>query len=363
LPFDATRSQEALAMRKIVKFVMIAVALATAGRIAAAHAADGVSFAGKTVTMTIGNAAGGGTDVYGRVLGKYLVNHLPGKPTLVVINQPGAGGVTSLNLWVVRAPTDGTAITIGAQSQTDPATLIETQAKYDPRDLTYIGGIGSHSQALFLEKSAVARLADRSAEPVITGIVGSVPRSGMYQAFWGAAFLGWNIRWVHGYGQSAELRQALERGEVDMTAFGSVADIEHLVSTGKFTVVAQTGAVKGGKREHLTMLGDTPVMAELMAGKIKDPLAQKAFVYWDDVTQIGSWLALPPKVPEAIVTAYVKAFNDTINDPEYRAVADQIAPDSPDVSRSELIALVDRLTGVSHGTLDYLQDELKRQRF
>ena len=212
-------------------------------------------------------SAGGGTDLYGRVLGKYLVNHLPGKPTLVVINQPGAGGVISLNLWVVRAPTDGTAVTIGAQSQTDPATLIETQAKYSPRDLTYVGGVGSHSQALFLGKAAVPRLTDRSAAPVVTGIVGSVPRSGMYQAFWGAAFLGWNVRWVHGYSQSAELRQALERGEVDMTAFGSVTDIEQLLATGKFTVVAQTGAVKGGKREHLPMLGETPIMADLKIGR------------------------------------------------------------------------------------------------
>ncbi len=238
-------------MRMILKIGTMAVALAVVGEMATpmARAADAVSFAGKTVTMTIGNAAGGGTDLYGRVLGKYLVTHLPGKPTLVVINQPGAGGVISLNLWVVRAPADGTAVTIGAQSQTDPATLIETQAKYRPRDLTYVGGVGSHSQALFVGQSAIGRLTDRSAVPVVTGIVGSVPRSGMYQAFWGAAFLGWNIRWVHGYSQSAELRQALERGEVDMTAFGSVTDIEQLLASGKFTVVAQTGAVKGGKRE------------------------------------------------------------------------------------------------------------------
>ena len=72
------------------------------------------------------------------------------------------------------------------------------------------------------------------------------------------------------------------------------------------------------------MLGETPIMADLMAGKIADPLAQKAFAYWDNVTQIGSWLALPPKVAEPIVATYVKAFGDTIKDPEYRAAADQL---------------------------------------
>lgn len=327
------------------------------------RADETISFAGKTVTMTIGNAAGGGTDLYGRLLGRYLVTHLPGNPALVVLNQPGAGGVIALNSWVVRAKPDGTAVTIGAQSQTDPATLLETQAKYDPRSLTYIGGIGAHSQALFVSKDAQARLTDKSAPPVITGVVGSVPRSGMYQAFWGAAILGWNIKWVHGYSNSAELRQALERGEVEMTAFGSVNDIRHLLATGKFVVAAQTGAVKGKERQPLPILGNTPLMAGLMRGKITDSLAQMAYDYWDNVTQIGTWLAMPPDVPAPITEVYVRAFDATVNDPEYASAIAKLAPDAPVVTRPDLVRLVDRLTAVSPETLDYLRTELKRQRF
>src|SRR5437764_464101 len=62
-----------------------------------ATAQDDISFARKTVAMTIGFAAGGGVDLYGRMLGRHLVSYLPGRPTLVVLNQPGAGGVSALN--------------------------------------------------------------------------------------------------------------------------------------------------------------------------------------------------------------------------------------------------------------------------
>ncbi len=72
-----------------------------------AMAQDAPSFAGKTVTMTIGFGAGGSVDLYGRTLGQYLVQHLPGHPSLLVVNQLGAGGVVALNGWVASAEPNG----------------------------------------------------------------------------------------------------------------------------------------------------------------------------------------------------------------------------------------------------------------
>src|SRR5262249_366207 len=67
--------------------------------IAPAAAQDDISFAGKTITMTIGFEPGSGPDLYGRVLGRHLPRALPGQPGFVVINQTGAGGVVALNNW------------------------------------------------------------------------------------------------------------------------------------------------------------------------------------------------------------------------------------------------------------------------
>lgn len=328
-----------------------------------ASAQEDVSFAGKTTTMTIGFAAGGGVDLYGRMLGRHLVRHLPGQPSLVVLNQLGAGGIVALNDWNNRAPPNGLSVTIGAQSQSDPDALIRMQARYDLTTFNYVGGLGAYSQGLFVNKDAVARLYDKSAKPLVMGLVGSTLRSGNYQVLWGAAFLGWNVRWVRGYTRTAELRHAMERGEIDMSTFGASADIDYLFRLNRFTVVSQSGTLKGGKHVPRANLGDAPIMSNLVKGKIKDPLAQKAFDYGEYVSQIGMWLALPPRTPGGIVMTYLKAFESTLDDPGYQAEFAKIDPDSPVASKTDLETIMGELAKVSPETLDYIQAELKRQGF
>lgn len=340
---------------------VLALAAASASRPASAK--DDITFAGKRVTMTIGQSAGGGTDRFGRLLGRTLVRHLPGKPSLIVINQPGAGGVVSMKSWFIKAKPDGLSVTIGAQSQTDPAALQRTHAKYDPAKLKFVGGLAAPSQALIGRNDAVKRLHDKSAKPVVMGVVGSTLRSGNYQVLWGAAFLGWNVKWVHGYRKTSGIRAALERGEVDMFTFGSVRDIKYLKGTGKMTVVSQSGYIKDGKRVGRAILGKAPILADLVKGKIKDPLAQKAFAYSEAVGQIGRWLALPPGTPDKIVAVYVKAFNATLKDPKYVSVIKKTAPDSPLATKESLEKLHSELDKVSPEVLGYIQGELKRQGF
>lgn len=328
-----------------------------------AAAQDDISFAGKTITMTIGFGVGGSVDLYGRILGQYLMRYLPGHPSLIVVNQLGAGGVVALNSWANKAEPNGLYVTIGAQSQTDPDALFRTQAMYDTTKFNYVGGMAAYSQGLFVNKNAVERLYDKSAKPVVMGLVGSTLRSGNYQVLWGVAFLGWNVQWVRGYPSTADLRQAMERGEIDMSTFGSSRDIEALFATGKFTVVSQGGTVKGGKRVARAIFGNAPIMADRVKDKITEPLAQRAFDYTENVSQVGMWLALPPGTPDGIVATYVKAFDATLNDPEYQAQFAKIDPDSPVASKAELENLVRELATVSPETIKYIQVEMERQSF
>ena len=326
-----------------------------------ASAEEAPSFAGKTVTMTIGFGAGGSVDLYGRTLGRYLVSHLPGHPYLIVINQLGAGGVVALNSWAAKAEPDGLAITIGAESQTDPDAIFRTQAKYDTMSFNYVGGLSAYSQGLFVAKDAVARLYDKSLKPVIMGLVGSTLRSGNYQVLWGAKALGWNVKWVRGYPSTSELRQALERGEIEMSTFGASRDIKGLIDSGDFKIVSQGGTVKDGQRVPRSVFGNAPILANLVGGKITDPLALKAFEYTENVSQVGMWLALPPKTPQPIVAAYVEAFEETLRDPDYQADFAKIDPDSPVAHKADIETLVGKLAKVSPETVGYIQDEMKRQ--
>jgi tripartite-type tricarboxylate transporter receptor subunit TctC len=337
-------------------------ALAAAGASPSA-AADDVSFAGKTISMIIGNAAGSGTDIYGRTLARSLAQHLPGHPSIIVFNQPGASGLIASNNWVKKAKPDGLSVTIGALTELDPGSLLRTRAAYDPSTFKYVGGLSAPSQALFINKDAVARLHDKSATPVVMGAVGETIRGGYYQALWGVAFLGWNVRWVHAYRDTSELRQAMERGEADMSSFGSVRDIQNLLRSGKFSVLSQSGTVRDGKVEPRPELGDAPIFSDLVRGHIKDPLAQRAHAYGENVSHVGRWLALPPETPDAIVNVYLKAYEETVRDPEYSDAVAKTDPGSPQVSKADLERMARELSQVSPDVIEYVQSELARQGF
>jgi tripartite-type tricarboxylate transporter receptor subunit TctC len=339
---------------------LAALASAGAGRQATA---DEASLAGKTINMTIGFAAGGGVDLYGRTLGRHIVHHLPGNPALVVLNQPGAGGVVALNEWARKAEPNGLNVTVGAQSQTDPDALNRTHAKFDPTTFKMVGGLGAYSQGLFINKDAADRLHDKSARPVVMGMVGSTLRGGTYQVLWGSAFLGWNVKWVRGYPSTSEVRQALDRGEIDMATFGATKEFDYLLKSGKFTIVSQTGYVQGGQRIKRAALGNAPILSDLVRGKIKEPLPRQAFNYWEEVSQIGMWVALPPETPESIADTYTEAFNATMNDSKFQDEYSRVDPDSIVAKKPDIENLVKELAKVTPATLTYLEAELKRQGF
>src|SRR3954469_18810073 len=100
--------------------------------ISPAVAQEQVSFAGKTITMIIASAPGGGTDVSGRIIANFLAQHLPGTPTVIIRNIPGAQGVTSMNYFVKQAAADGLTMTMGATNQADPLLYRKPNAAYDP---------------------------------------------------------------------------------------------------------------------------------------------------------------------------------------------------------------------------------------
>ena len=330
------------------------------GMIHPALAQDAIS---SPVTMTIGFGAGERPDLYGRILGRSLMRYLPGQPSLLVLNRPGAGGVIALSEWATKAEPSGTHVTIGASSQVDKDALMRTKARYDPATFKYVGGLAAPSQGLFIRKDAVEHLTNKSAKPVAIGVTGSTLRTGHYQALWGAAFLDWNVQWVQGYRMTAELRQAMERGELDMSPFGSSTDVEYLLAAGNFAVASQSGAVIDGKMVSRPVLGNAPIISDLVKGKIKDPLAQKAFEYGENIIQVGMWVALPPGTPDGIVATYLKAFQAAINDPEFQAAWAKIDPNSPVASKADLERLVRDLGNAPTEAVEYIQTELKRQGF
>jgi len=328
--------------------------------LSAAQAED-VNLAGKQVTMIIGSAPGGGTDTSGRVIAQFIANFLPGKPSLIVRNIPGAQGVTAMNYFVSQVAPDGLTITMGSTTQADPLFYRKPTAKFDPTKFAMIGGVGRGGTVLMIRKDAEPRLHDKSKPPVIMGSLGGVPRSGMQTTAWGISLLGWNAKWVVGYPGTNELLLALDRGEIDMTATGNLFHIRKLLGTGKFKILAQTGTLENGKLTSRAEFEGTPFVADMMKGKIHDPLVQQAFEYWASITAIDKWVALPPGTPEAYVATYRKAFAEAAKDPEFSEQGKKVSEDFEPMSAEDVTYLIRSLGKTSPEAIAYIGEMLKKQ--
>jgi tripartite-type tricarboxylate transporter receptor subunit TctC len=326
-----------------------------------AVAQDPVSFHGKSITMIVGFAAGGGTDAYGRLTASFLGNYLPGSPTIVVRNVPGADGVTAMNYLVQQVAPDGLTITMASSTSADPLNYRKPQAHFDPTTFAVIGGAVRGGEALLINKEAEPRLHDSQAKPVIMGSLGGVPRSGMYMTAWGIELLGWNAKWVVGYRGTSELMLALERGEIDMTTTANLFLIEKLIASGRFKILAQTGTLKNGVLAGRPDFGDAPIFARLMDGRIAEPVARRAFEYWGHVAIMDKWLALPPRSPQALLDVYREAYGKVVQDPDFLARGRKISDDVVPLLSGDVETLIRRLGDTSHEAIDYISTMLKKQ--
>jgi hypothetical protein len=245
--------------------------------------------------------------------------------------------------------------------QIDPLSVRVPQVHYDPAKFHYLGGVGRGGSMMIIDNEASKRIHDPKAEPVVVGSIGGVPRSTMQMAAWGIEYLGWNAKWVVGYRGTSDVMIALERGEVNVTSTGNMFHLAKLLQTGKFQILAQTGTLQDGKEVPRPEFADAPLFPELMKGKIKDPIVQKAFDYWQSLVATDKWLALPPNTPAAMVDTYNEAFGKLMKDPEFAALGKKISEDFEPMSRKDVELLVQTLSSTPDEALGYMKALLRKQ--
>lgn len=320
-----------------------------------------VSFQGKSVTMIIGSAPGGGTDASGRAIARFLGKYLPGSPAVVVQNMPGASGITAMNHFVHRTQPDGLTVVMGSNSIIDPVIYRNSKAQYDTRDIRMVGGVGRGGTVLFIKKDAEKRLYDRSAEPVVIGTIGPIPRAGMQPAVWSIEYLGWNAKWVAGYPGSNEVMLALDRGELELSATSNIFLVEDRIKAGAVKILFQGGQLESGQVVGRPEFGDAPIFLAQMQGKITDPVAQKAFEYWVALSSIDKWLGLAPGTPDEILATYRDTFKKLSVDPEFLKVGDTISDGFSPVDALDVETFVRTCAETPQEALNYLSDLMRKQ--
>src|SRR5215510_4593013 len=172
-------------------------------------------YKGKTISLSIGFDAGGGYDIYGRLLSRHLSRHIPGKPAIVVQNMPGAGSQRAAQWLYSVAPKDGTALgTFGRQMGIAPL-LTPATAQFDGTKFTWIGSITNEvSTCITWHTSAVKTWNDMLEKPVTLGGDGPGADPDVFALLYKNVFNA-KVKLVSGYHGTTPIILAMERGEVD----------------------------------------------------------------------------------------------------------------------------------------------------
>lgn len=330
-------------MVKSHSFGKAAVLAGLALLVAAAPArAEEISFAGKKIDMIIGSAPGGGTDLSSRLVGEFVAKYLPGRPTVIYRNIPGAQGIKALNYFATQVKPDGLSFAGGSQGHFDQAGRSLQGIEYDPLTFSYIGGINRGGTVFVMRKDALRnRLTKTGSQPpvIVPAVVGA--STGPQMALWGLEYLHWNVKFVVGYKGTQEMILAALKGEADSMASSSVSQLKPLLDDPNFVPFAQLGDLdEKGQFVPKAAFKDIPVFARMVMPSLKKD-EQEILLAWLQTQYIDKWFALPAGTPEPMVQAYKKAFIQASKDPEFiKAAVIQFGEDFATTSADNMTGLV-----------------------
>jgi tripartite-type tricarboxylate transporter receptor subunit TctC len=302
-----------------------------------AHADDIASFyKGKQIIVAIGASPGGGYDLYGRLLSRFFGRYVPGHPTVVPENMPGAGGMHVANYVYGGAPKDGTAIgTFSRTLLTLP--LFTSDSVFDPTKFGWLGSVSSDiSLCITGKNSPVKQWNDILSQTAVMGGLSPGSDADIYALLYKNLFDA-KIKLVSGYPGTTQILLAMERGEVDgLCGYSlSTATSTHpeWFSNRSVNFLLQAGLKKS------SALPDVPMALDLT----DDPVKEQILRVHLSAQAIAHPFAAPPGIPEDRKAALVNAFNETMKDPDYLEAAKQARIEVDPMTGDEINVLLGQI--------------------
>jgi tripartite-type tricarboxylate transporter receptor subunit TctC len=269
-------------------------------------------YRGKTLRMLVGYGPGGGYDIYGRLVAEFLPRHLPGNPTIVTQNMPGAGSFVAAKYIYEIAPKDGTVL--GSLAQTLALdSMTNTSAKVDVAKMPYIGRVVTNIDAgVTLPKSGIKSFEDVRAKQYTVGASGGGSTTVLFPIAL-KSYAGAKFKLVRGYSGTIDILLAMERGEVDIVGAyglpGMLVSHPGWVHRGEATLLFQASL----KRHPL--LPSVPTLPELaLSDEGREVLHAVA-----STGEIGRSILTTPGVPPDRLRALRTAFRALLEDPDFLA--------------------------------------------
>ena len=300
------------AFRPGMKFVAPALVglIAVGGALPAAAQAD--FYKGRTVELIISTGAGGGLDTNGRLVARHLGNHIPGNPTVVAKNMPGAGHIRAANYVFAQAPKDGTTIATFIPIFVMAQVLERSKSiQFNPANFEWLVSTSSSNSTIYVwHTMGVKTLNEAMEKEVLMGGTGVGSYNVIYPTVTNSV-LGTKFKIVMGYPSTTEIAIAMERGEVQGRAgnnFNSLTS-EHgeWLRTGKINLLAQVGFERD--REFPTV----PLLTEFA----KTEEARQILRFFSTDIVIGRPFVTSPGTPPDRVAMLRRAFDSLLKDPAF----------------------------------------------
>jgi tripartite-type tricarboxylate transporter receptor subunit TctC len=290
------------------------------------------------VSMIIGFGVGGGYDLYGRLVSRYIGKYLPGNPTIVPENMAGAGSLRAVDYLYSVAPKDGSVI--GTFSRTLPLAPLLSGANFDSRKFTWLGSVAQDVIVCFTSRSSpIKTWQDLLAKPSSLGGEGAGAEPDIYARFVKNIF-GAKIKLVSGYRGTNDIFLAIERGELDGVcgvSWGTVASVHpDYMRDGKISVIVQIGLRKAAD------LPNVPTLADVAQNKDQEEIIKLIVT----TLAMSRPFAAPPDVPADRKAALIAAFEKTTQDPQFKTEAQRIKLDVDFVPAHD----IDRLLAAAYAT-------------
>jgi tripartite-type tricarboxylate transporter receptor subunit TctC len=304
-------------INNLVRATVAAAALAVVPATMAWAQSPAEFYKGKNVDLMVGYSAGGGYDVYARMIARYIGKHIPGNPTVVVKNLDGAGSLRLANALYNQLPKDGTVFGTVARGAAFDPLLGNKAAQFDASKFSWIGSANDEvSVCVAWNTSGVTKIEDTFDKELVVGGTGPSADTDQFPRIVNGV-LGTKMKIVTGYPGGNDVSLAMERGEVQGRCGWSWSSVistrKDWYDSKKINVLVQMSLAKHPD------LPNVPLVLDLA----KTPEQKQILTLVFARQALGRPFLAPPGVPADRLAALRKAFMDTMKDPEFIAEADK----------------------------------------
>ncbi len=296
-------------------------------------------YKGKTVALLLGTGPGGSYDLYARIFAEHLPRHIPGNPSIVIEHMPGAGGVTAGNHLYGPGPQDGTKVLLSHAIINAEVLNPKAGVRFQSAKFNWIGTYDAIAHTLALWHGSKAKtIADLKKPGTVIGSFAKAHFTYQWPAMMQDA-LGLNFKIITGYPTGSTNNLAMERGEID----GWAASWENLIGTRpQWIKEKKVNLLIQFLLERKRQLPDVPTLLELAPANKKDIVE-----FMSATTPFGRGIVAGPGVPADRVAALRKAFEATVKDPAFIAMAQQRKVDVEWRDHQHTMSLVKKIVGAS----------------